>query len=934
MKSKINFIRHIRLWGIILLVALAGIILTVNIVSSYYDFNNCSKKMRTAYVAHQKSKIKQEVLRVVDMINYHRSLSEKRTKKVIRKRVNEAYMTAQYIYEKYKDKKSDDEIEQLIIDALSPVRFEDNKGYFFISRLDGVPVLFPSKPEFVGVNLLNSPDTNIQNVTKEMFRIANRHGEGFYEYYWLKPGVPSNQLKKIAFVKKFEPHNWIIGAGLYVQDIEGKTKKELLSNISRIRFGKEGYIFINRLNGDSLVTSGKLIGGEKKLWEIFDKNPQKTKEIFEKEYKAAQNPEGDYIYYSIIKLTTRDKESPKSSFIFGIPEWKWIIGAGVYLDDVEKEIGLIKSKMDNQIKKNLFYFGISTFIVVILFLLLFNRLTQKIKNDLDLFSSFFNRAVFSNEPINIEKIKFSEFAGMAKDANKMLHDKIKAQQDLLDEKEQLFVTIRSIGDGIITTNELGNVELMNTIAEKLTGWSLEKAKGKKLSEIFHIIDETTRDTIIDPVNEVLKKGCIVGLADRTILLSKNSFEYNIADSAAPIRDANSRIRGVVLVFRDVTEKRKTEKELLKTKKLESIGVLAGGIAHDFNNTLTGVFGNIELAKLQLPLEHPSYKLLESADYALEKATHLTKQLLTFAKGGDPILEAVDLKSVVQSTANFNLCGSNVKAEFNLSDDLWQIKADKGQISQVIANLIINAKEAMPEGGSLYIEAVNTENPLSILTGSFVKLILRDRGIGIPKEYLEKVFDPYFSTKQTGSGLGLSTVHSIITKHNGYINVDSTPGKGTTFTIYIPAGKMFHECSVEPVERLPVKPKTVLGRVLMMDDEMIIRDVAEAMLELCGYKADFAIDGKETIKKYIDAQKKEKPYDIVIMDLTVPGGMGGKETIKKILEINPKAKVIVSSGYSTDSIMANYSNYGFMGRIVKPFQLKDLQKELSRIMKMG
>ena len=295
----------------------------------------------------------------------------------------------------------------------------------------------------------------------------------------------------------------------------------------------------------SVGTNGKLVTGNKKLWEVLNKNPEKTKEIFEKEYKAAQKPEGDYIYYSLVKLTNQNKESPKASFIFSIPEWNWIIGAGVYLDDIENEIALIKVKMDKQIKKNLFYFGLSTFIVVSLFLLLFNKLTHKIKNDLDLFSSFFNRAVFYNEPIDIEKIKFSEFAQMAEDANKMLQDKIKAQQDLLDEKEQLFVTIRSIGDGVITTNESGNVELMNTIAEKLTGWSFEEAKGKKLSEIFNIVDENTRNSVVNPVNEALKKGCIVGLANHTILISRDGTEYNIADSAALIRDASSKIRRIL-----------------------------------------------------------------------------------------------------------------------------------------------------------------------------------------------------------------------------------------------------------------------------------------------------------------------------------------------------------------------------------------------------
>ncbi len=934
MKDKINFIKHIRLWGVVFLIALAVVILIINTINAYRDFNNCAKKMRMVYVAGQKEDIRQEVLRVVDMIEYQHSLSEKRTKDIIKKRVYEAHAVAQHLYEKNKGSKSASEIQQMIIDALGPIKFEEDRGYFFISRLDGVAVLFPSNPDFVGVNLINGPDTNTQNITEGMLTIANRSGEGFYEYHWIKPGMSGRDFKKISFIKRFKPYNWIIGAGLYVEDVEKKAKKEMLSIISRIRFGKEGYIFINRLNGDALVSNGKIIDGKKKLWEVFNKNPEKTKEIFEKEYKAAQNPEGDYIYYSLFKLTNQDKESPKASFIFGIPKWNWIVGAGVYLDDVEKKISLIKAKMYKQIEISVFYFSIVTFGIVAVFLFLFNNLTQRLKNDFELFSSFFDRAVISNEPIDIDEIKFSEFAQMAENANKMLRDKVKAQQDLLDEKEQLFVTIRSIGDGVITTDEFGNVVLMNTIAEKLTGWSIDSAKGKQLSEIFNIIDEATRSTVVNPVNEALKKGCIVGLANHTILISKDGYEYNIADSAAPIRDAHSKIRGVVLVFRDVTEKHKTERELLKTKKLESIGVLAGGIAHDFNNILTGIFGNIELAKLKIPEEHPAYTFLDTAYRALEKATHLTKQLLTFAKGGDPILEAVNLKSVVQSTVDFNLSGSNVKAEFNLSDNLWQVKADKGQMSQVIANLIINAKEAMPEGGSLYIKAENVENPLPALKGCFVKLTIKDSGIGIPKEFLEKIFDPYFSTKQTGSGLGLSTVHSIVVKHNGYISVDSTIGAGTTFIIYIPTEK--HSCKnpFSTSKRHDKSTDSVSAQILIMDDEVMVRDVTEAMLGSCGYKVDFAADGKDAIEKYTSAAESGQPFDIVIMDLTIPGGVGGEEAIKKLLLINPDAKVIVASGYSTDSIMANYSNYGFKGRIVKPFQLNELVNEIARVMKLG
>lgn len=478
---------------------------------------------------------------------------------------------------------------------------------------------------------------------------------------------------------------------------------------------------------------------------------------------------------------------------------------------------------------------------------------------------------------------------------------------------------------------------MNKVAEKLTGWKLEEAKGKPLTEVFNIVDEDTREVTGNPVNRVLKDGKVIRLSNHTVLISKDGSEYNIVDSAAPIKDIESKIRGVVLVFRDVTERLKIEKELLKTKKLESVGVLAGGIAHDFNNILTGLFGNIEIAKMKIARDHAAFTYLKTAGKALERATHLTKQLLTFAKGGDPVLEAVDLKSVVQTTVSFNLSGSNVKAHFNLPDNLWQIKADKGQISQVIANLTINAKEAMPDGGNLYIDAENVKNfkdpSAAYLSGDFVKLSIRDEGIGIPAKYLERIFDPYFSTKQSGSGLGLAIIHSIITKHNGHIRVDSTHGVGTTFTIYLPADKSVHEPVSPPRTELTEKPNSALGHILIMDDEEMIRSVSSSMLKMFGYTVDFAVDGKEAIEKFRSAYKSGKPFDIVIMDLTIPGGMGGKEAVQEILDLDPEAKVIVSSGYSTDPVMANYAKYGFKGRIVKPFQLEDLKKELARVMEM-
>jgi signal transduction histidine kinase len=294
--------------------------------------------MRANYIASQKQIIKQEVNRVVDLISYEKAQSEILTREKIKSRVYEAYSIAQNIYQQNNPAKSEAEIQQMILGVLRSIRFENETGYYFAIRMDGMVMLNANKPELEGKSLLNLQDTHGKNFIEEIIKIAKQSGEGFDEYYWVKPSVEGNNFKKISFIKIFKPYSWIIGAGLYVDDVMEQIENDLLSTISRIRFGKEGCIFINRLNGDALVSNGKLFSGTKKLWEIFNKNPEKMKDIFDKEYNAAIKPEGDYIYYSHFKLTNPNTESPKASFIYGIPDLQWLVGAGVYLDDVERQL--------------------------------------------------------------------------------------------------------------------------------------------------------------------------------------------------------------------------------------------------------------------------------------------------------------------------------------------------------------------------------------------------------------------------------------------------------------------------------------------------------------------------------------------------------------------------------------------------------------------
>jgi two-component system cell cycle sensor histidine kinase/response regulator CckA len=390
----------------------------------------------------------------------------------------------------------------------------------------------------------------------------------------------------------------------------------------------------------------------------------------------------------------------------------------------------------------------------------------------------------------------------------------------------------------------------------------------------------------------------------------------------------------IFVFaHDITEEKKIEKERQKMQKLESIGILAGGIAHDFNNFLSGIMGNISLAIFEAGDNKELIDTLNDAKEATDMAKNLIKQLITFSNGGAPVKEMTSIGNIIKETAKFNLRGSNVRCLFDISDDSWKVQADKNQISQVISNLIINADQAMPEGGLIRIKLENTvvkeDSALPLNTGKYIKITISDQGLGISEKHLSKIFDPYFTTKQKGSGLGLAITYSILEKHNGYITVDSKLGMGTTFYIYLPAatGKE-KQIAEEPVEK---QSKGEQGRLLLMDDEKIVRIALRRMLERIGYEVELATNGEEAFEKYKLELDSGKPFDAVILDLTIPGGMGGKETIKKLRELDPEIKALVSSGYSNDSVMANYKNYGFKGVITKPFDTDELSRAINQLL---
>jgi two-component system cell cycle sensor histidine kinase/response regulator CckA len=509
--------------------------------------------------------------------------------------------------------------------------------------------------------------------------------------------------------------------------------------------------------------------------------------------------------------------------------------------------------------------------------------------------------------------------GVVKEVTK----EIKAEETLRESEEKYRILVESSKDGICICRTDKFLFVNDRLCEILR-YNKEELYN---TEIWQIISEEDRN-IIKEMEKRREKGEEMPDVYEANIITKDG---DILFSEFSVRKITYQgLESFMIIIRDITEYKDMEKEREKADRLESLGILAGGIAHDFNNFLTGILGNISLAKLHLDPQDEAYDILRESEKAAQSAKSLTQQLLTFSKGGAPVKVNIDIEDSVKSSANFVLSGSNVRCNFELPGNLWNVKADRGQLTQVFNNLILNAVQSMPEGGIIRIRGENLNidknNNLPLKNEKYVMIGIHDRGIGIPSEIIPKIFDPFFTTKQKGSGLGLSTVFSIIKRHEGHITVASKMGEGTSFYIYLPATL---ERTVKEREKDKKTPKGK-GKILIMDDKSFVRNAAVKALTLFGYEVKGSADGDEAVSLYKEALNEGKPFDVVILDLTIPGGMGGEDTLKKLREVNPKVKAIVSSGYSEDPVMSEYKNHGFNAVVSKPYQYEDLCEVIRKV----
>ena len=499
-----------------------------------------------------------------------------------------------------------------------------------------------------------------------------------------------------------------------------------------------------------------------------------------------------------------------------------------------------------------------------------------------------------------------------------------AELALASEKERLAVTLGSMSEGVITIDALGRVLFMNRAAAEMTQWVAAEAVGRDVREVCSLRSASGGAEVALPVVDVLDRGLQADLPAQTLMRGRSERMRLVEGRLVPVANPSSKRIGAVMVFRDVTERHRMEETIQNAAKMESVGILAGGIAHDFNNILTAILSNLSLLQLDLTGMPDQSLLVEEAIGASKRAAELTLQLLTFAKGGDPVRTAVHLQEVVREAATFSQRGSGVRSEFDMPEDLWAADVDKAQISQVIQNLVINAVQAMPSGGVLRVAASNRRigagaHPV-LPEGDYVRISVADTGEGIAPEHLGRIFDPYFTTKLQGHGLGLATVFSIIRRHQGLAEVNSEVGRGSTFTIWLPAAKA--------AQAKPAAPKALegagsKGRVLFMDDEEPILKMAARLMKRIGYDVETVTDGQAAVDRYRSGLAEGRPFNVVVMDLTIPGGMGGKEAISILRKIDPNVRAIVSSGYSSDLAMSDFRKHGFRGMVAKPYDISDL-----------
>ena len=773
----------------------------LSLSEEYRRFATDSAELRQKFTDRQKELIRNEVEKVLDYIEYRHSKTEEVLRSSLKERTYEAHAIATGLVEAERGRRSRAELENLVREALRPIRFNNGRGYYFMVGMDGVEKLYPVAPQFENTNLLGLQDAKGNFVIRDEIALLQREQEGFVFDSWRKPDASDQMIyPKMTFVERFEPFGWYLGTGEYLDDYEHDLKEELLERIARVRYGREGYIFVNTFDGMPLITDGERVRQPTNLWELTDPNGVK---VIQEERKACEKPEGDFINYTWRKLTTSDP-APKVSFVKAYAPWNWMVGAGVYLDEVEGELAQRRGELDRSVKRRVV--GIAAIIagIAVLLIVAANIFSRRTRHSFRAFSRFFQRAATESSTIDESQLHFSEFVDLARSANAMVEARRRSEE----------------------------------------------------------------------------------------------------------------------------EKRDLEEQLLRSRKMEALGLLAGGVAHDLNNILSGLVMYPDLLLTELPPDSPHRARVAAIKDSGLRAAAVVADLQAASRGGRAATTVVNVNAVVEAflrspeLEKLTRAHPDVALEHDLDSATLNVRSGTAQLTKTLTNLVANSMDAIRGPGRVKVTTANRylEHPCigyeTIPPGEYVVLGVADTGEGISDTDLGRVFDPFFTKKilgRSGTGLGLTVVWHTVKGSDGFIDLSSGP-TGSDFELYFPASR-------EPAEGNPAMAplNALLGngeRILVVDDEALQREIAAELLVRLGYQVTVVASGEEAVSLV-----KREAFDLVVLDMIMSPGMGGRETYEAMLRARPGQKAIIASGYAeTDDIRRTLA-LGAGQAVLKPYTIQ-------------
>ena len=877
----------------------------------FYDYKSFqleSERLRTKYMSEYEDSLRYQVHRVVTEVKYEQSLTDQKLRKDIKERTNEAWMSVKNIISQNAHTIDNITLKKIVKDSLRNIRFNNGSGFYFAINMNGTVELNPILPELEGQDIRTLRNDSGQFVAADILKIAQSSGEGFYQYNWRKPNQPEKEYPKIAFIKYIKELDWVIGTGEYLDDFTSELQKDMSQRIEQVRFGKEkgDYVFVATWDGigKSFPATGK------NMLEMRDANGVFVVKELIKKAKAG----GGFVQY-VMPMLGGVQSKPKLSYAAPIPEWKWYVGAGVYIDEIETEIARNQQMFKDKVRQH-----VGIMLMVLLILLIFHftvshLISRKIWKQIDLFSHFFRRASAVSELMESDMLNYREFHEISKLANVMLVERNAILEEIRLSRDEWVNTFNAIGDCIMLLDGKGNIERANETAILLHGIPEEKIINMPFSE-FCGHDNPVSATLIDNL-------------PHTAEIEHEKLNRTFLASSFPLFSSEGELYRIIHIAHDITEQKTLEKQLGQAQKMEAIGTLAGGIAHDFNNILGAILGYAEMVQEDCPTGSIMRSNIDRVVEASLRAKELVKQILAFSRQAESDKIVLQPALIIKEAMKMLRASlpKTIDIQQNIDPEAGLILADPTQIHQIITNLCTNAFHAMEEiGGTLKVSLKNkvlTPDDLvsepHVKPGQFVEISVGDTGPGIVPGIMDKIFDPFFTTKEVGkgTGMGLATIHGIAKKSGGFVSCKSSLGKGTTFYVYLP---------VQAVTAPPEAETTLLElvqsgieHILFIDDEEMLAAMGKTMLERLGYRVTVETNSIEALKII---QSQPDAFDLVITDQTMPG-MTGSDLARRILQIRPGLPIILCTGFSNQISEEKARIYGIKGFAMKPLTKKDL-----------